>query len=553
MSDTRELDYQLGRDLGQVAQSIKQRSPSKMLSIILDLLKDDRSLQAPLRELVHTPAFLKSTPLKNSASSQALVSTLINEMKAVYRDETVQRLHHILAGYFSLSGPSQTRERAKGNPMPPDTPQGSKPSNRSIKDDAQNKPPWETDQHIIGTNPRLEHLRKLLQNQQWHHADRVTWEILSAALGTNPGGLIPQRAWSAIPCTLLYDINKLWTTNSSHRFGFATQRAIWEATVAIQARLEREEDKDDGITIKPAKQAFFELLGNQEGYTLDDAEEKQMTSDISSFPPGYFPRIGKCMSWGGAKGWITEYRSDHLINEFELLHARLVDCGIAATNLDSDSKQKVASLLISFDPSKSHPKEASRKKNNHQTHAGEEKNQDATTSNSTSSNTPWKRSRSQANPSPSTPPTPPKPASPKPKGFSTMCWIGIILSSIGVAYSLFVVVWQDWIHGKLHLAPSLISLGIINSDTETLYESALFFVYLYQGAFFAEMLQKRLNRVRELITTFAADIIITYLENQLSTDSAATTNLVLLFTIALYAVPTAYFCRQAVHSYLDKS
>lgn len=141
----------------------------------------------------------------------------------------------------------------------------------------------------------------------------------------------------------------------------------------------------------------------------------------------------------------------------------------------------------------------------------------------------------------------------KPKGFSTMCWLGTILSSIGIIYSIFVVIWQGWLHGKLNIAPSLITLGIIESDAETFYESILLFVYMFQCAFLCEMLQKRLNRIRGLLITFAADILISYFELQLWQGDALEKNFLLLFHVLLYVAPTIYFCRQPIYAYLDKS
>lgn len=134
-----------------------------------------------------------------------------------------------------------------------------------------------------------------------------------------------------------------------------------------------------------------------------------------------------------------------------------------------------------------------------------------------------------------------------------MCWLGIILSSIGIIYSIFVVIWQGLLHGKLNIAPSLVTLGIIGSDAETFYESILFFVYMFQCAFLCEMLQKRLNRIRGLLTTFAADIAINYLELQPWQGEVLESNLILLFIVLLYVVPTIYFCRQPIYAYLNKS
>ena len=67
------------------------------------------------------------------------------------------------------------------------------------------------------------------------------------------------------------------------------------------------------------------------------------------------------------------------------------------------------------------------------------------------------------------------------------------------------------------------------------------------------MLQKRLNRIRGLLITFAADILISYLELQLWQGDALEKNFLLLFLVLLYVVPTIYFCRQPIYAYLDKS
>jgi len=141
----------------------------------------------------------------------------------------------------------------------------------------------------------------------------------------------------------------------------------------------------------------------------------------------------------------------------------------------------------------------------------------------------------------------------KPKGFSTMCWLGIILSSIGIIFSFFVVVWQGLLHERLNIAQSLVTLGIIKSDAETFYLSIQFFVYMFQCSFLIKMLQKRLNCIRGLLITFAADILIGYLVQQSWQGDALEKNLSLLFLVLLYVVPTIYFCRQPIYAYLDKS
>jgi hypothetical protein len=350
-------DYQLGKDLGIAIQKLRQRRPALILNVVSDLMDADRSLQAPLRELAHTQAFTKANPQQSPALSSALVSSLLMELGTIYREETLHRLHCVLAGYFSLPEPKlqrPTNHHPDSTPKPTVTVTAIQPE-RERGGSAQGDGTGSS--HQERANPMdagLQRLRQFLQAQEWEQADRATWDLLSGSLGNGTEGLIPSEAWAAIPCTLLYEINQAWATSSSHRFGFATQRAIWEESIRLHKRLTEETQGSSAITIKSASQVFSEFLSDETTAPSFGFNASQATCiRLSDLPPGHFPRSGKERVWGDAKGWVSEYRSHFLTASFHLVYERLSDCGITPTTLDSASKQKLAALFICHDPTPS--------------------------------------------------------------------------------------------------------------------------------------------------------------------------------------------------------
>ena len=97
----------------------------------------------------------------------------------------------------------------------------------------------------------------------------------------------------------------------------------------------------------------------------------------------------------------------------------------------------------------------------------------------------------------------------KPKGFSTMCWLGIALNILAIIYSIFVVMWQGIFYHSLKILPSLISLDVIQSDLEILSESILCVTAIFQLFCLFQMLRERQNCIDKILYTFGIEILVT--------------------------------------------
>ena len=90
-------DYKLGQTLGRIAKEQGRRQSAQLKAVISDLIGDDLTLRAPLRELVELPTFLDGEPLDASAQATALVSFLLDELRPVFRDDTLERIQVVCA------------------------------------------------------------------------------------------------------------------------------------------------------------------------------------------------------------------------------------------------------------------------------------------------------------------------------------------------------------------------------------------------------------------------------------------------------------------------
>jgi len=137
----------------------------------------------------------------------------------------------------------------------------------------------------------------------------------------------------------------------------------------------------------------------------------------------------------------------------------------------------------------------------------------------------------------------------KPKGFSTMCWLGIILNGLALAFCLIVVAYQiAYIFASI---PSLVALGLFESDTATAIIFPRIFINGFQLFFLCRILFPRENKIRGLMITFAADILVTFLEALASPANYLPNAIGIILVFALYAIPALYFCRKPVYEYLD--
>ncbi len=64
---------------------------------------------------------------------------------------------------------------------------------------------------------------------QWVEADRMTRDLLAAAMGMPANGAIAPEDWQRLPITDLRTVDNLWRYWSGDRFGFAAQAQVWHA------------------------------------------------------------------------------------------------------------------------------------------------------------------------------------------------------------------------------------------------------------------------------------------------------------------------------------
>ena len=140
----------------------------------------------------------------------------------------------------------------------------------------------------------------------------------------------------------------------------------------------------------------------------------------------------------------------------------------------------------------------------------------------------------------------------KPKGFSTMCWLGIALNILAIIYSIFVVTWQGIFYHSLKILPSLISLDVIQSDLEMLSETILCVTAIFQLFCLFQMLRERRNYIDKMLYTFGIEILVTLKVLQYSNLDLATNVMTIIIITIAYGIPTIYFCRQPVYSYFEK-
>jgi len=328
-------DYSLGLAFGRVVQAQPLRHPGRLNAVLADLLAGDLSLRAPLRELVELPAFLEAEPLVASATAVALVSFLLDELKSIYRDETLARLRQVLLGYFAIpeakaesAGTPSADHRAKRDYKVP---------KEQIEKEKEPKKPTHIDARFNDVEQRKEILKKLLECQHWKEADRHTWALLAASCGG--GDQMPfELIWRAVPCALLYDVNRLWCEASNFRFGFSVQRALWEALLALSSSAN---PSSGSGSVKQPAQIFAEFLQSPTSLRLDVPISVHSSAVLV---PGFYPRGGMHRRWDEHQGWQMSWDGNCLISHFAEVHARLVDCGLVGVSLDAVTRKQLKAL-----------------------------------------------------------------------------------------------------------------------------------------------------------------------------------------------------------------
>ncbi|WP_254961622.1 hypothetical protein [Cyanobium sp. BA5m-10] len=136
----------------------------------------------------------------------------------------------------------------------------------------------------------------------------------------------------------------------------------------------------------------------------------------------------------------------------------------------------------------------------------------------------------------------------KPKGFGTMCWLGLMLNGFGIVFALFVAVYERI--DSLVKWPSLIELEIFQSDAQIMYLLIGGFVCAAQAAILVDLLRRRINRIRGLVVTILAAVALAYLDT-LAVPEDPFNPWSMLIELLLAAIPIVYFCRKSVYDYLD--
>ncbi|NEO33169.1 MAG: TIR domain-containing protein [Symploca sp. SIO3C6] len=106
----------------------------------------------------------------------------------------------------------------KGNHTSP--PQEETPNNVFIESESNIQPFFE--QGVDYTQ-----LRNLLAAGEWQEADQETLRIILDIAERREWGWLRSKDIREFPCSVLSDIDKLWITYSSSKFGFSVQKQIW--------------------------------------------------------------------------------------------------------------------------------------------------------------------------------------------------------------------------------------------------------------------------------------------------------------------------------------
>jgi hypothetical protein len=72
-------------------------------------------------------------------------------------------------------------------------------------------------------------LRELLQKKDYQGANQETGRLILWLAGREGEGSFDERSMKRLPCRDLQAINQLWSENSNERFGFKSQKDIWQS------------------------------------------------------------------------------------------------------------------------------------------------------------------------------------------------------------------------------------------------------------------------------------------------------------------------------------
>jgi len=92
------VDQHLGAQLGELMRRDPTLSPQQLQALLQDLLAEDLSLRAPLRELILLPAFRRLALERNQAQAAAQRDALLAELALSFHPALLPRLRALLQG-----------------------------------------------------------------------------------------------------------------------------------------------------------------------------------------------------------------------------------------------------------------------------------------------------------------------------------------------------------------------------------------------------------------------------------------------------------------------
>ena len=118
-------------------------------------------------------------------------------------------------------------------------------------------------------------LRNLLAAGEWQKADRETETVMIMASGREQDGWLSEEDLDMFPCEDLGIIDQLWVQYSNGRFGFSTQKRIWESIEGT--------NKDEDVEI-------WKEFGDRVGWRINNSwiGYRNLTFSLDA-PEGHLP------------------------------------------------------------------------------------------------------------------------------------------------------------------------------------------------------------------------------------------------------------------------
>ncbi|HEY9711730.1 MAG TPA: GUN4 domain-containing protein [Oculatellaceae cyanobacterium] len=118
-------------------------------------------------------------------------------------------------------------------------------------------------------------LRNLLAAGEWQKADRETETVMIMASGREQDGWLSEEDLEMFPCEDLGIIDQLWVKYSNGRFGFSTQKRIWESIEGT--------NKDEDVEI-------WKEFGDRVGWRINNSwiGYRNLTFSLDA-PEGHLP------------------------------------------------------------------------------------------------------------------------------------------------------------------------------------------------------------------------------------------------------------------------